>query len=122
LRPRLAAAAFTRDLVGHLGRRLAPGEIFVDRVDGDIDTGLRRPAEIKRWTRRLDRREQQPSVLDADVLTFEIDGLAGEKLAVDVKKLSRHRVARIVVEEDAVARVLDGIPAGDDVDQQPPVR
>jgi hypothetical protein len=53
------------DLFGDLRRRLAPGQVFVDGVDGDIDAGVRRAAEIKRRARRLQRQEQQPPVLDA---------------------------------------------------------
>ena len=110
------------DLLGNLRRRLAPGEIFVDGVDGDVDAGIRRSAEIERRPRRLHRREQQPAILDADVLALDIDGLAGEQVAIDVEELARHRVALVMGEENAVALVLDGIAAGDDVDQQPAVR
>ena len=110
------------DLLGDLRRRLAPGQVFVDGVDGDVDAGIRRAAEIERRPRRLHRREQQPAVLDADVLALDIDGLAGEQVAVDVEELARHLVALVMAQEDAVALVLDGIAAGDDVDQQPPVR
>ena len=72
------------DLLGDLRRRLAPGQILVDGIDGDIDAGIRRSAEIERRPRRLHRRKQQPAVLDADVLALDIDGLAGEQVAVDV--------------------------------------
>ena len=41
------------DLVGDLRRRLAPGQIFVDGIDRDLDAGIRRAAEIERRTRRL---------------------------------------------------------------------
>ena len=110
------------DLFGHLRRRLAPGQIFVDGIDGDIDAGIRRSAEIQRRPRRLHRLEQQAAILDADVLALDIDGLAGQQIAIDVEKLARHRIALVMVEEDAVALVLDGIAAGDDIDQQPSVR
>ena len=123
LRPRFGGDRLHAvDLFGDLRRRLAPGQIFVDGIDGDIDAGIRRSAEIQRRPRRLHRREQQPAVLDADVLALDIDGLAREQIAVDVEKLARDRVALVMGEEDAVALVLDGIAAGDDVDQQPSVR
>mgnify|MGYP003693941453 CR=1 FL=1 len=110
------------DLLGDLRRRLAPGQIFVDGIDGNIDAGVRRSAEIERRARRLHRRKQQAAILDADVLALHIDGLAREQIAVDVEELARHRIALVMIEENPVALVLDGIAAGDDVDQQPPVR
>ncbi len=123
LRPRAGGGRpHPLDLLGDLRRRLAPGQIFVDGIDGDIDAGIRRSAEIKRRPRRLHRLEQQAAVLDADVLALDIDGLAGKQVAIDVEELARHRVALVMGEEDAVALVLDGVAAGDDVDQQPSVR
>ena len=77
LRPRLAASRARRGRSSRATsrRRLAPGQIFVDGVGGDIDAGVRRAAEIQRRSRRLHRREQQASVLDVDVLALEVDGL-----------------------------------------------
>ena len=110
------------DLLGDLRRRLAPGQVLVDGIDGDVDAGIRRSAEIERRPRRLHRLEQQPAVLDADVLALDIDGLAREQVAVDVEELARHLVALVMDQEDAVALVLDRIAAGDDIDQQTSVR
>ena len=110
------------DFFGDLRRRLAPGQILVDGIDGDIDAGVRRSAEIKRRPRRLHRRKQQPAVLDADVLTFYINSLAAEQVVVDVEEFAGDLIARIMIEKNAVALVLDGVAAGDDVDQQPAVR
>ena len=107
-----------RDLLGNQSRRLAPGEIFVDGVDGDVDAGIGRAAEIERRPRRLHRRKQQLATLDMDVLALDIDGLAGEQVAIDVEELAGDLVALVMAEEDAVALVLDGIAAGDDVDQE----
>ena len=109
-------------LFGDLRRRLAPCQILVDGIDRDIDAGVRRAAEIQRRAWRLHRRKQQPAVLDADVLALDIDGLARQQIAVDVEELAGDRIALVMIEEDAVALVLDGIAAGDDVDQQPSVR
>ena len=123
LRPRLRGDRLHAvDLFGDLRRRLAPGQVFVDGIDGDVDAGIRRSAEIERRARRLHRRKQQPAILDADVLALDVDRLARKQIAVDVEKLARHRVALVMIEENAVALVLDGIAAGDDIDQQPSVR
>ena len=110
-----------RDLLGDLRRRLAPGQIFLDVIDRDIDAGIRRSPEIERRPRRLHRLEQQAAVLDANVLALEVDGLAGEEIVVDGEEFARHGITGVVIEEDAVALVLDGIAAGDDVDQQPAI-
>jgi hypothetical protein len=110
------------DFLGDQCRRLTPGQVLVDGVDGDVDAGIRRSAEIERRPRRLHRLEQQPAVLDADVLAFDIDGLAREQVAIDVEKLARHLIALVMRQKDAIALVLDGIAAGHDIDQQTPVR
>src|SRR4029434_5129951 len=68
------------------------------------------------------RWKQQPAVLDADMLALDIDGFAGKQVAIDVEELARHRIALVMGQEDAVALVLNGIAAGDDVDQEPPIR
>ena len=107
------------DLLGDLRRRLAPGQVLVDRLGRHVDAGLRRAAEIERRMRLLHRREQQPPVLDADVLAVEVDRLAGEQRAVDAEELVRDLVALVMRQEDAVALVLDRVAAGHDVDQQP---
>jgi len=84
-------------LLGDLRRWLAPGQIFVDGVDRDIDAGIRRSAKIKRRPRRLHRRKQQPAVLDADMLALDIDGIARQQVAIDLEKLARHLVTLVVV-------------------------
>jgi hypothetical protein len=120
--PRGRSGLHLVDLLGDLRRRFAPGEIFVDGIDGNVDAGIRRSAEIERRPRRLHRLEQHPAVLYPDVLALDIDGLAGQEIAVDVEELSRHLVTLVMVQEDAVALVLNGIATRDDVDQQTPVR
>ena len=123
LAARARRGAVTRvDLLGDLRRRLAPGQILVDGVGRDVDAGIRRAAEIERRPRRCTGGNSRRAVLDADVLAVEIDGLAGEQVAADVEELARHFVALVMRQENAVALVLDGIAAGDDVDQQPAVR
>ena len=51
-------------------------------------------------------------------LPVTFDRLAGKQRLVDMQELARDLVALGVVEEEAVALVLDRIAAGDDVDQQ----
>ncbi len=46
------------------------------------------------------------------------DGLACHQAAPDVQKFVGHLVALVVIEKQAVAMKLDGIAAGDDIDQQ----
>src|ERR1700753_3493130 len=75
LRPRVSAV----DLLGDIRRRLAPGQVFIHGVDRDIDAGIGRSAEVKRRPRRLYRLEQQPAVLDADMLALDIDRIAREQ-------------------------------------------
>ena len=102
------------DLFGDLRRRLTPCQILVDGVDGDIDPGVRRSAEIKRRSRRLHRRKQQASVLDPDMLAFNVDGLAREQIAVDVEKFTGKGIALVMTEKDAVTLVFDGVAAEGD--------
>ena len=71
--------------------------------------------------RRLHRLEQQPPILDADVLAGEIHRLAGKQRLVHVEEFVGDGIALVMRQEDAVALVLDRIAAGDDVDQQPAV-
>ena len=110
------------DLLCDLRRRLAPGQVLVDGVDRNVDAGIRRSAEIERRPRRLHRLEQQAAVLDVNMLALDIDGLARQKVAVDIEELARHLVALVMRQEDAIALVLDGITAGDDIDQQTSIR
>jgi hypothetical protein len=56
------------------------------------------------------------------VLALDIDGLAGEQVTVDVEELAGDGVTLVMIKEDAIALVLDGIAAGDDVDEQPAMR
>ena len=55
-----------------------------------------------------------------DVLAGVVDGLARQQRAINVKELTRHRVALFVREKEPVTLVLDRIAAGDDIDQEPP--
>ncbi len=71
--------------------------------------------------RRLQRLEQQPPVLDADVLAGEIHRLAGKQRLVDRQEFMGDVIALVMRQKHAVALVLDRIAAGDDVDQKPPI-
>ena len=55
-------------------------------------------------------------------LPWKLTGLPAKQIGIDGEELAGHDVAFVVIEEDAVALVLDRIAAGDDVDQQPAVR
>src|SRR5947208_10371518 len=91
--PRSRGGFHPVDFLSDLRRRLTPGQVLVDGVDGNVDAGIRRSAEIQRRPRRLHWLEQQPAILDADVLALGIDGLARQQVTVDVEKLARHLVA-----------------------------
>ena len=58
------------DLLGHVGERLAPGQVDVDVLGRDRDAGLGRAAEVERRIGLLDRRENDPSVFDREVLAL----------------------------------------------------
>ena len=69
LRPCLRAVDLDlRYLFRDEGRWLAPGQVFVDGFRGDLDPFLGRAAEIERRVRRLNRRKQQLSAFQTDVL------------------------------------------------------
>ena len=84
--------------------------------------GFGRAAEVKRGPRLLHRREQQPAVLDADVLAVEVHRLAREHRGVHREKFARDLVAFVMSQKHAVAAVFRRIASGDDVDQKPALR
>jgi hypothetical protein len=110
------SCGYWRDLLGNLLRRLAPGQIFVDRRRCDIDGRVRRAAEIKWRLRLLRRGKKQASVFNAEMFAFKVDGLATQQRRVHSEKFARHFVALIVIEKNAVALILGGIAAGNDID------
>ena len=117
-----ASAAHAVELGLHVRRRLAPGQVLVDLLGRHRVGRLGGAAEVERRVGRLHRREEEAAVLDAEVLAGVFHRLAGEHALVDLEELARDLVALAVAEEEAVAAVLDRVAAGDDVDEQAPVR
>uniref|UniRef100_A0A7S3XRX8 Uncharacterized protein n=1 Tax=Heterosigma akashiwo TaxID=2829 RepID=A0A7S3XRX8_HETAK len=120
------ALAHVGQLLGHLLGRLAPGQIGVHLRRRQLVGRRRGAAEEHRRIGAVDRRIQDLAGLDAQMLAFEVEGLAvvraGQQLAPDPDELGGLLVACRVVEELAVAGQLFGIAAGDQVDQQPTAR
>ncbi len=114
----LGDPAHACNLLRDLRRGLAPGQVFVDGIDGDIDAGIRRAAKIEWRMGCLDRWIEDAAVFDRDVLARDSDGFAGELPRVNIQKLTGDLIAFVVIEEDAIALVLDGIAARHDVDEQ----
>ncbi len=106
------------DFLGDLRRRLAPGEVLVDRFGRDIDASIRRAAEIERRSVFLQRSEGKLGALDGEVLSALGDFLARQQAAVDAEELGCDGIAFVVVEEDAIALALDRIAARHHIDQQ----
>ena len=107
------------DLLRDLCGRLAPGEIAIDMFGCDVDSGIRRAAEIERGVRLLDGRE----VDLGDTQVFTDPGcLASRKhLAPDAEEVVGDLVALIVRDEDAIGSGFRGIAASDNVDEEPAI-
>ncbi len=110
------------DLLGDFFRRLAPGQIFVDRASRNLLPDARRTAEVKGRMRVLIRGEENLAIFDVEVLAFVIDGFAPQQRLVDVQELLRHLIPFLMRNMDAIALVFDRIAASDDIDQKPTVR
>ncbi len=117
---RLGAFAHDLDLLGDLGRRLAPGQVRIDMLGRNIDGRIGRAAEPDRRG-RLHGGEIQPRALHRDVLAGEVDRLVAQQTAVDGQEFRRVRVALVMAEEDAVAFELRWIAAGNDIDEKAPI-
>jgi hypothetical protein len=116
--PRSAAFLARRsELLGHLRRRLAPGQIHVDEVGGEILPGVRRAAEIERRP-LLARQKVEAAILDAVIFAVEIDALAGHQAAPDGQEFMRLGIALVMRQEDAVAGEFGRIAADHDIEQQ----
>jgi hypothetical protein len=105
------------DLLGDLGRRLAPSEVHVHVLGGDLPRDRRRSPEV-----HLGHRVGQPRqlrVLDAQMLTGQIDGLAVPQLPYDLQEFAGTAVPVVLVEEVPVGPLLVALAAGDDVEEQP---
>ena len=98
------------DLERHVGDRLAPGQVGVDLLGRDLDSGIRRAAEPQGRVGLLHWREEQLPALEPDMLPFMRHGLARQQRAPDAQELVGDGVADGVVEEQAVALELDRPP------------
>ncbi|GDY57808.1 hypothetical protein SVIO_084310 [Streptomyces violaceusniger] len=106
------------DLLGHLGGRLAPGEVDIGVAGGDLTGGGGGAAEVD-----LGDRVGEPGqlgALDVEVFPGVIDGLAVPQVADDAQELAGAGVAGLLVEEVAEGALLLALAAGDHVEHQPP--
>jgi hypothetical protein len=104
-------------LLGDLGRRLAPGQVDLD-VPGRDRTGcLRRPPEVD--VRDRVRQPVQFRVLDVDVLARQGEPLAAPQRADDGEELVGALVAFLLAEVVAVRALFVVLAAGHHVEQQP---
>ena len=79
---RFGAPANVGDLLGDLIERLAPGQIDVGLIGGELVRRLGRAAEPDGHV-LLHRRKQLPGAFDADIAAGVVDRLAGEQSAKD---------------------------------------
>ena len=105
------------DLLAHGGGRLAPGQVDVGVLGGDVAGGGRGAAEVDLGDRVGDLVER--GVLDLEVLAVEGHGLAAPQRADDVQELLAAGVAGVLVEEVAEHPLLVALAAGHHVEQQP---
>ncbi|MNY17064.1 hypothetical protein D3C86_1503620 [compost metagenome] len=112
------ARAHVGDLLRHRLRRLAPGQVQLDLLGGQLVGRLGRTTEVQRWARLLNRRVEQLGALDLDVLAVEVDGFAFQHLAPDMGELHGGLVALGVAEVEAVGRQFVRIATGDQVEQR----
>ena len=110
--------AYLGDLLGNRRRRLAPGQVQLDLLGGEVLGGLRGAAEVQRRTRLLQRRIEELGPLHLDVLAGVVDGLALQHATPDAGEFDRRLVAFGVAQVQAVASQFVGIAAGDQVEQR----
>ena len=73
LRPRRVGLLARRaELFGDLRRRLAPGQVHVDQIGGEVLAGVGRAAEIERRP-LLARQQVEAAIVDAVIFAVEID-------------------------------------------------
>ena len=106
------------DLLGHLLRRLAPGEVDVGVPCGHRPGRCRGSAEVD-LRQRVDRAADL-GALDLVVLAVEVERRLGPRAAHDDEELVGAGVALRVAEVVAEAPLLRRLAPGDDVEQQPP--
>ena len=116
------ALAHHSQLFGHQRRRLAPGQVGINLIGGDVDGLLGRSAKVERRAVFLHRWKQHFSAFHVDMLTAIVHLFTLQQARVDVEKFAGHLIAFAVAEENAVAFVLHRIATGNDVNQQPAAR
>src|SRR5580693_632997 len=104
-------------LLGHLGRRLTPGQVDVRVLGGDRAGRGRRAAEVDAGQRV--RRAQHGRPIDLVVLAVEVERLAAPRTADDGQELRGPRITLVVRQVVAEPALFVGLAAGDHVEQQP---
>ena len=121
----LHRATVARRAFAHIGkffrdgrRWLAPGQIDINLLGGQIMRRVGGTAEVQRWIRFLHRRVERFGVLHFQVLALEIHRFALQHTAPDFQEFIGDFVTFTVAEEAAVATVFIRVAAGHHVDQQ----
>ena len=121
-----STGAHVGHLLGHFGRRLAPGQVGLDLLGGEVVGGVGRPPKVHRRVRLLQGRKQQLGALHAEVLAVVVERFtavaARKDLAPDADELGGLLVARGVVQKHAVALQLGLVAPSHQVDEQSPAR
>ncbi|SIM49422.1 Uncharacterised protein [Mycobacteroides abscessus subsp. abscessus] len=108
-----------RDLLPRLGRRLAPGQVHIGQLRGDLQGRRGGPGEVH--LRHRVRGIDQTGLLHAHPLGVVVEGRAVlPQPAHDPQVLPRAPVAALLVQEVSVGPLLGGLPAGDHVQGQAP--
>src|SRR5262249_10542788 len=81
------------DLCRHVGGRLAPGQIDLHMLGGDLLPGAGGAAEIERRIGLLQRRVEELAALDGEMRAPVVDGLALHQPLPDLQELGRHGIA-----------------------------
>src|SRR6185295_3537924 len=107
-------------LLRHLGRRLAPGQVRVRVAGGDRPGGRRRAAEVDAGYRI--RRRHHGGLLDLVVPAVEVERLPGPGAPHDGQELAGPGVPLVVRQVVAEPALLLGLAPGHHVEQQPAAR
>lgn len=121
-----SAGAHVGHLLGDFSRWLAPGQVGLDLLGGEVVGGVGRAPKVHRRVRLLQGRKQQLGALHAEVLAVVVERFtavaAREDLAPDADELGGLLVARGVVQKHAVALQLGLVATGHQVDKQSSAR
>jgi len=109
--PFFGGSAHGLDLLLHLFRWLAPGQIFVATAGEELDAGIRRSAEIERRPRLLNGRETELGIPRLDMLAVEIRMAGSDEILEDLEKFFSMGIALVMLKKDAVPPASsDGLP------------